>query len=62
MKTCTYCRKEREDVIEDAVISRYVQYEEGMAGFDGPQNVGNVCAECNEVEFEGKACSLEDFG
>jgi hypothetical protein len=32
------------------VKERYIQYEEGMAGFDAPVGVGNLCEECRIEE------------
>jgi hypothetical protein len=31
---------------EPCVKEQYVQYEEGMAGFDAPVMCGNLCEEC----------------
>lgn len=35
---------------EPAVREQYVQYEEGMAGFDAPVLYGNLCTTCMEEE------------
>lgn len=35
---------------DPCVREQYIQYEEGMAGFDAPVRVGDLCPTCREEE------------
>lgn len=59
-KKCDYCKKSGPDVVP-CVEERYIQYVEGLAGFDAPCNVGLVCERCREEEFDGKAVPAVEF-
>lgn len=44
---CWYCERQGLDV-RSSVKEEYVQYEEGMAGFDAPVLQGDLCVGCRD--------------